>query len=79
MQEYRTVFEKMIMEETLAQLMQGTEAAELICPQPAVLTNASHVRPRGGIHASDVILDEFFWFMLHTRGFHGKQMPSKEL
>ena len=32
------------MEEALAQLMQGSDAAELILPQPAVLTSASQVR-----------------------------------
>lgn len=38
------VFEKMMMEEALAQLMQGSEAAELILPQPAVLVSASQAR-----------------------------------
>jgi hypothetical protein len=45
-QEYKTIFEKMMMEEALAQLMQGSEAAELIMPQPAVLVSASQVRMR---------------------------------
>lgn len=44
MQEYQTIFEKMIMEETLAEMMQGSESAELITPQPAVLTSSSNVR-----------------------------------
>lgn len=44
LQEYQTIFEKMIMEETLAELMQGSESAELITPQPAVLTSSSNVR-----------------------------------
>lgn len=43
-QEYKTTFEKMMMEEALAQLMQGSEAAELILPQPAVLTTSNQVR-----------------------------------
>jgi hypothetical protein len=43
-QEYQTIFEKMLMEETLAELMQGSESAELITPQPAVLTSSSNVR-----------------------------------
>lgn len=38
------IFEKMIMEETLAQLMQGSEALDLITAQPAVLKSSSHVR-----------------------------------
>lgn len=44
MQEYQTIFEKMIMEEALAELMQGSESVELITPQPAVLTSSSTVR-----------------------------------
>lgn len=38
------IFEQMIMEETLAQLMQGSEALDLITAQPAVLKSSSHVR-----------------------------------
>jgi hypothetical protein len=42
-QEYKTTFEKMLMEEALAQLMQGSEASEIITPQPAVLMSACQV------------------------------------
>jgi hypothetical protein len=33
----------MMMEEALAQLMQGSEAAEIILPQPGVVVSASQV------------------------------------
>lgn len=38
-----------MMEEALAQLMQGSEAAELILPQPAVLTTSNQVRGRAAL------------------------------
>lgn len=39
------MFEKMMMEEALALLMQGSESAEILLPQPAVVVSASQVHP----------------------------------
>ena len=46
MQGYRKIFEMMIMEETLAQLMQGSEATDITLARPAVLMSSAHVCPR---------------------------------
>lgn len=43
-QEYKSTFEKMIMEEALAQMMQGSESAQLITPQPSVVLSSAVVR-----------------------------------
>lgn len=42
-QEYKTIFEKMMMEEALALVMQGSESAEILLPQPAVIVSAAQV------------------------------------
>eukprot|EP00892_Ulva_mutabilis_P007653 jgi/Ulvmu1/525/UM001_0533.1 len=43
LEDYRKIFEMMIMEETLAQLMQGSDAIDITLARPAVLMSSSHV------------------------------------
>ena len=49
LQDYKSTFEKMMLEEALAQLMQGSESAELILPQPGVLVSAHQARFRNRV------------------------------
>ena len=43
-QAYKSLFEKLIIEEAVAQIMQGSESADLIQPYPTVLQSSQQAR-----------------------------------